>query len=150
MYTCIRVYNYCNTVLVNISPVTGTEMYLPTTVIYRCRRVTRRSSSVWSWWTVDAGCVPGQTELKTRTKNKHKAGGNINKYLIKPRCCRTMRNARDMLGIRWHYTIMTMSSQYRNDDTGKRASKYIIKYTIVDTTTTRVRSYQLPPKLERI
>jgi len=53
------VYNYYNTVLVNISPATGTETYLPTTVIYRCRRVVQRSSSVWFWLIVDADCALG-------------------------------------------------------------------------------------------
>lgn len=48
-----------NTVLVNISPAMGTETYLPTTMIYRYRPVTRPSSSVCSGQSADGDCALG-------------------------------------------------------------------------------------------
>lgn len=82
VYRCTRVMsnaNYgqlytqvCYTVLVDISPATGTETYSPTTMTCRCRPVTRPSSSVCFSRSADAGCAPGWTGLKTRMANQIK------------------------------------------------------------------------------
>lgn len=60
-YRCsgVCVYAYICTVLVDISPATGTETYSPTTMISRCRPATPPSSSACSWRSVVAGCAPG-------------------------------------------------------------------------------------------